>query len=112
MKIGIDLGGSHIAVALIKNDTEIVYKIEQDVHGEDIAELIIELIHKLLEENIINIYVIPNIISKTIEKIGICIPGTISNGVVVKAGNLGLKGYNVRRKIKKRISYDGNNNTK
>ena len=35
MKIGIDIGGSHIAVALIKNNKEIVRKIEKDLTDED-----------------------------------------------------------------------------
>ena len=31
MKIGIDIGGSHIGVALVNEDGEIVKKIEQDI---------------------------------------------------------------------------------
>ena len=34
-----------------------------------------------------------------IEIIGIACPGTISNGVILKAGNLGLKEYNLKKEI-------------
>lgn len=101
MKIGIDLGGSHISLGLIKTDGKMIYKTEQDLNGEDIAGLMISLINKLLTENNINIYVQSSMISCPIEKIGVCVPGTISKGVIVKAGNLGLTNYHLQEKLEK-----------
>ena len=35
MKIGIDLGGSHIAVGVVDNNNELIEKVEKDFSEED-----------------------------------------------------------------------------
>ena len=99
MRIGIDLGGSHIGVGLI-DGSKIVGDIEEhNFSNEDrthIEEVIInkiqELINKVLNNNSLTI--------SEIELIGIASPGTISNGVIVKAGNLNLYNYEIVNKLK------------
>ena len=93
MKIGIDLGGSHIGVGLIEGvelkDTVDVFFTEED--RKDIENAIINhidrLIGELLEKNNVNL---DDIIS-----IGIASPGTVANGKVT-SWNLGLKEFDLR----------------
>lgn len=99
MKIGIDIGGSHIGIGLIKGQ-EIVAKKEKDFHREDrknsektIIDSIKGMITELLNEN--------NLSIETMERIGIAAPGTISNGVIVSAGNLGLKNFEIISTLQK-----------
>ena len=93
MKIGIDLGGSHIAVGLIENGS-IISKREKDFYDEDknsiektIEDLTVEYIEEILQE--INISI------NEIEKIGIAAPGTICDGTIIKAENLGIFNFNI-----------------
>lgn len=80
MKIGIDIGGSHIGIGLINEKYEIVDKIERDWTSKEkenlwnnMQPIIIELIQKLLEKNNV----------QEIEKIGIGFPKSkIVNGRV------------------------------
>ena len=58
MKIGIDLGGSHIGIGLVNEKYEIVDKIEKDWSKKEkeklwniIPQTIIELINQILERN-------------------------------------------------------------
>ena len=96
MKIGIDLGGSHIGVGLIEGvelkDTVDVFFTEED--RKDIENAIINhierLIKELLEKN--------NVELESIVSIGIASPGTVANGKVT-SWNLGLKEFDLRTKI-------------
>ena len=98
MKIGIDVGGSHIGLGIVNQDGKIIYKKEKDypIHKEDMSEIvintIIELIQELVKENGIDI--------EEIESIGIAVPGTVSKGVIVKADNLGIKKLEIEKKLK------------
>ena len=99
MKIGIDVGGSHIGLGIVNENGIILYKKEKDyvVRTKDMSKIvidtIIELIEKLIQENNINI--------QEVESIGIAIPGTVSNGIIIKAENLGIKNLNIERELKK-----------
>lgn len=98
MKIGIDIGGSHIGVGII-DGSEIIASKEKNFNRDDrknmeqtILITIQNLINELLNEN--------NLIIDDIKLIGIAAPGTISNGVIVKAGNLGLQNFDIVSKLK------------
>lgn len=99
MKIGIDLGGSHIGVGLIDGQKIIDIKdkiltredrinIEQTIVNE-----ITFMIKDLCVENTLKV--------DEIELIGIASPGTISNGTIVKAGNLGIRDFDLISELKK-----------
>ena len=101
MRIGIDLGGSHIEVGLIDND-KIIDKRERNFTDEDrsyIQDIIINtstnMIDELLEKNQVN--------KSNIDLIGIASPGIISDKVIVKAKNLGLENFHLCDEIEKRI---------
>lgn len=80
MRIGIDIGGSHIGIGLVNEQYKIVDKIERDWTNEEkkdlwhnIQSIIIELIHQLLEINNV----------KQVESIGIGFPKSkIIDGIV------------------------------
>lgn len=101
MKIGIDVGGSHIGLGIVSEDGKIKCKKEKDyqIYKEDMSEIvistIIESIKELVIENKIN--------TKEIEAIGIAIPGTVSNGIIIKAENLGINNLEIVKEINKLI---------
>lgn len=88
MKIGIDIGGSHIAIGVIGKEGELLEKIEKRLTivekkniEKAIVEIIIEKINSLKEKY-------------RIEEIGIGMPGWTENGIVKVSGNLGIKDSN------------------
>ncbi len=97
MKIGIDLGGSHIAIGVVDKNGRIIEKFEKRLKG----------IEKKKIKNTITSYIIENVqlLSKKhkITNIGIAIPGTVSNGIIVKSVNLGIKNFNIVEELEKEI---------
>lgn len=97
MKIGIDLGGSHIAIGVVDNNGRILEKVEKRLRG----------IEKKVIQNTIEEYITENITTLTkkyrVTEIGIAIPGTVTEDEVVKSVNLGLKNYKIIEELKKRI---------
>ena len=97
MKIGIDLGGSHIGVGVIDSKLKIVEKLEKRITSVEKKD-----IKKAIES-----YIIQNI--KEFQKkyeitsIGIACPGTIRNEVIEKSVNLGIKEYDLIKELKKEI---------
>lgn len=102
MKIGIDVGGSHVALGIIDDNGKLVLKEEKDYsyNSEDMSQIVLEtiigLLYKTIREN--------NIEEKEIELIGITFPGTVSGGVVIKAENLGIEKLNIEKEIKKEFN--------
>lgn len=97
MKIGIDLGGSHIAVGVINNNGHIVEKFEKRLMAKEkenikksIEDYIIENVKKLLQ-------------NYNISEIGIAVPGTVSNQIIVKSVNLKVNNYHLVENLKKVI---------
>lgn len=97
MKIGIDLGGSHIAIGVIDNKGFIVEKIEKRLLTKEKKDI----------KNSIESYILKNV--KELEKkykiteIGIAVPGTIKKDIIIKSVNLGVKDYNLIENLKKEI---------
>lgn len=96
MKIGIDIGGSHIGVGLIegaelKDTVDKFFSLEDRNDIENaILRNIDELVNKLLVKN--------NISLENIESIGVACPGTVTDGKIT-SWNLGLKNYNLKSKL-------------
>lgn len=101
MKIGIDIGGSHIAVGVITYNGTIICKSEKDLpsslktdeYGEFIIKTIIELIEDVLEKA-------QKYITK-ISLIGIAVPGMVSETSIIKAENLHIKNLEITKEINK-----------
>lgn len=88
MKIGIDMGGSHVAIGVVNKNGKIVEKFDKDIKtmGEqakiEMATYIIENISKIKE-------------NYDIEEIGIGAPGTPKNGILTNLVNLEIKEFDI-----------------
>lgn len=98
MKIGIDLGGSHIAIGVVDDNSCIVKKVEKRLLAEEkknfkksVEDYIIENVKKLSEKY-------------QIIEVGIAIPGTIKGNKIIKSVNLGVENYNFVDNLKKEIN--------
>lgn len=97
MKIGIDLGGSHIGLGIIESG-KVVYKVEKDLKDnekgeENILNLLISEIKSIINQNDIKI--------EEIEKIGIACPGIVENGTIRRANNLKIEKLDMKEKLEK-----------
>ena len=93
MKIGIDMGGSHVAIGIVNENGKIIEKFEKDIKtvGDqakaEISTYIIEIISKIKENH-------------NIEKIGIGSPGTPKNGILTNLVNLKIKEFDITSILK------------
>jgi len=97
VKIGIDLGGSHIAIGIVNNKGRIVEKVEKRIFGNEKKEI----------KKTIETYIFDNVnkLSKKykITEIGIAIPGTVTDKKIIKSVNLGINEYDIVEKLSKKI---------
>ena len=98
MKIGIDLGGSHIGIGIVDEKGYVIEKSEKRIIEKD-RKNIKSTIEKYITEKVRN-----TIKENEITEIGIAIPGTISNEKVIKSVNLGLKNYPIVKKLQENIN--------
>lgn len=98
MKIGIDLGGSHIGIGIVNEKGYVIEKSEKRIIEKD-RKNIKSIIEKYITEKVRN-----TIKENEITEIGIAIPGTISNEKVIKSVNLGLKNYPIVKKLQENIN--------
>lgn len=103
MKIGIDIGGSHIAVGLVDNKGKIVAKKEKNTNAED-RKNIYKAIEETIAVSINEILRDKNIKIEEIEMIGIACPGTSKDGIVIKAENLGIYDFHIVEKLQRYFS--------
>lgn len=87
MKIGIDIGGSHIGIGLVENNGNIVFEKETFIKDKTDIENKIE---KYITENVIGI-----LQAYGVNQIGIAVPGTVTDKKIIKAVNLGIENYDL-----------------
>ena len=93
MKIGIDIGGSHIGIGLVDNNGSIILKEEKFIKDKTNIK---EIIEEFITENIIQMSLIHDV-----ESVGIAIPGTVTENKIIKAVNLGLEDYDLASNLEK-----------
>ena len=98
MKIGIDLGGSHITIGVVNKNGKILEKTEKRLKG-----IVTKEVKKVIEETIIENFEKFQKEYK-IAEMGIAIPGTVTKNMVVKSVNLGLKNYSIVEELNKKIN--------
>ena len=98
MKLGIDLGGSHVGLGLIDDNYKIIGKLEENLTSEEKNNLEVSLIDKIYR-NTAKLLELQEYTMSNIESIGIACPGTIADGKIIKAGNLGLHDFNLKEKL-------------
>lgn len=98
MRIGIDVGGSHIGLGIIDDKNNLIYKHEKDYEEKhaDMSEIVIKTITELIQ----NVMKQKKITIDDIEQIGIAFPGTVTDKNVVKAENLGITNLNIVDRLK------------
>ena len=108
MKIGVDLGGSHIAVGVISKRNTIIAKREKDIVEvqkiEDIKQYIVDNI-KLLISQVLKDVGAPSLV---ISKIGIATPGKIKNNIIYDIYNLGIKEFKLAPILKEYYNVEVN----
>jgi len=99
MKIGIDIGGNHISVAIVEKG-KIINILEEDIQIGKIDDREKFLIKKLKS-------MIDEILNKSkrkateIELIGIAIPGITNSKLIIKAINIKIYNFNICKELKK-----------
>lgn len=93
VEIGIDLGGSHIAIAVIDVDGKIIEKNETRLTKNEKKD-----IEKSIEEYIIQ-YTNQFKQKYDITGMGIAMPGWAENGVIKTSGNLGIENYPIVERL-------------
>ncbi len=97
MKIGIDLGGSHLGLGVINENNSIVEEFEKDFSDTDKQD-----VKPVIEMFIIN--KVTELEKKyNIESIGIAIPGLAKDGVIIKTVNLGIENYNMGKILEEQL---------
>lgn len=96
MNIGIDLGGSHIALAKVENG-KVINKKEIKITDLD-RQGIIEFIEDNILEYIGGIYK-----EEKIETIGIAVPGTVTENKIIQCVNLGIENYPIVERLRNKI---------
>lgn len=107
MKIGIDIGGSHIASGIVGKDGKLLDKVVEDIDsvnikdGKQAEKLIIDTvtteIEKLLKNNDYTI--------GDITKIGIAVPGSIKkDGSIRRLVNLHIENFDIVRILKEKYN--------
>lgn len=98
MKIGIDLGGSHIAVGIVTEDGKLLKKqekvisfVEKNEIKEKIRDSILSLINQVLRELQIPIFII--------EEIGLGIPGIVRDNYIVKCEKFGIYNWDLAKEL-------------
>lgn len=90
MKIGIDIGGSHIGAGIVDENGNILSKIEEDVDrsaenlDNEIVKITERIVSKLLK------------LDYNISKIGVSSPGTIESGHIKNVVNLGIVDIDIK----------------
>lgn len=87
MKIGIDIGGSHIGIGLVNSNGTIILKEEKFIKDKSNIEKKIE---EYITENAIKMLQV-----YYINEIGIAVPGTVTGTKIVRAVNLGIENYDL-----------------
>lgn len=98
MKVGIDLGGSHIGLGVIDNEKNIVEQFEK-YFSEDEKKNAIEVIEKYIVEMVQELEKIYEI-----DGIGIAIPGVAKNGIILRTVNLGINNYDIGKSLEKSLN--------
>jgi len=115
MKIGIDIGGSHIATGIILEKGKLLAKETRDISISDIYDekRVEKIILDTIQIEIKTLLEANDYTNADITKIGIAIPGAPKDGVIKTSVNLHIKKFNIASELGKiyktrvRIKNDG-----
>ena len=100
INIGIDLGGSHVAIGIVTNEGKIIEQFEKNFTVEE-------------KKNLINVAIdfIVDTVNSLKEKykfykIGLGMAGSISNGIILKSVNLGVENFNIKQILENKLNLE------
>ena len=102
MKIGIDIGGSHIASGLVNKNGELISKESRDVNISKINDekRVESLILEIIENEINNLLEKNDYTVEDISKIGVAVPGSTKGNRIRNLVNLHIKEFNLGDELK------------
>ena len=108
MKIGIDIGGSHIASGIVSDKGLLIDKITRDISSaniktEDQAQ---KLIIKTIDEEIEELLERNNYHTKDIKIIGLAVPGSPSKTAIINTVNLHIKKFEIAKILKEKYGVE------
>lgn len=101
MKIGLDIGGSHIAIGVVNNENKLLQKYEKDIkisESQNPKKYLLDNIIMLIED------VIGKMSKDKIDLIGVACPGNIQNGKVISAKNLNIKNLEIAKELENKFN--------
>lgn len=102
MRIGIDLGGSHVGIGLVDNKLELVDKLEENITEIEKEQIETSLVKKI-KVNTERLLSMKNVSIDSIDSIGIACPGTVCNGEIVKSRKFRDLSFSTKTKIRRNL---------
>jgi len=93
VRIGIDLGGSHVSVGVVDFEGKILEQYEKDFTVKE-KESLMDVAIQYIVDNIKNLKT-----KYEFSKIGLGMAGTISNGVILRSVNLGVENFDIKKEL-------------
>ena len=108
MKIGIDIGGSHIGVGIVENEGNLIDKETKDINSANIynQEQAEQLILDTIEEEINILLKRNNLDQVDVSKIGLAVPGNPSETAIRNTVNLHIKNFEIAPILKEKFKVD------
>lgn len=101
MRVGVDIGGSHVAVGLINQTGRIIAKSEKDISTNINEENLSEVLIDLIVEQIQTVLGKVKTDITSVNLIGIAVPGMVSKTNIIKAENLHIQNLPIVKEINK-----------
>ena len=100
IKIGIDLGGSHVSVGIVDRNNNVVNQYEKDFKKKKKKDLINVAIKYIVET--------VNLLKGKYDfsKIGLGMAGIIKDGIVISSPNIGIKNFNIKKIIEEKTKVE------
>ena len=97
MKIGIDIGGSHIASGIVNKNGKIIAKVTRDIDVSNIKseKKVEKLVIDIIDDEIQQLLSANDYTIEDITKIRIAIPGDLKDNVIQELVNLHIKNFDI-----------------
>ena len=100
INVGVDFGGSHIAIGVVNKNGEIIEREEKYFTLEEKVNL-----KQISVDFLINS--VQNLKNKfKFTKIGIGVAGTVSNGIIIKSVNLGIENFDIKQELENKLNIE------
>jgi glucokinase len=101
--IGVDLGGTHIAAALVSQEGEVIHTLNQPTFREREAEELFQDIVKMCQELIKTF----KLDAQSLKGIGIGVPGSVDTekGMIIYANNLKIDGFQAKQYLEESLGF-------